>query len=109
MNKAELVAVGKLHTKDKTPLSSFHFDPSGREQYETTMKGAGYVEIPQFKPHLDGYTCASCEYMRKNQKSPTGFWCSKLSFPDRPEGCCDQWQPMPGLVKEGNNAYVESA
>jgi hypothetical protein len=85
---------------------SYDFDPTGREQWQSLMAAAGYVELEQFPPHLDGFSCASCEYMRKMKGSPTGFWCvankppTKKPFPDRPNGCCDYWEPMPGLLDE---------
>lgn len=83
--------------------TSHIFDVKDREPYQRVMRNAGYVELEQFQAHLDGFCCASCEYMRKMKTSPTEYWCKSKGFPDRPNGCCDAWEPIPGLIKNGLN------
>jgi len=60
------------------------------------MEKNGYVENPNFKATPEnGYWCANCEYFTQEPKSPTGYWCKKLSFPDRQNGCCNLWELAP--------------
>ncbi len=66
------------------------------------MKHAGYVELPEFAGHEDDkhYDCYSCEYFKAKEDSPTGYWCTKFNFPDKPHGCCDGWEMAPDIRDE---------
>jgi hypothetical protein len=82
--------------------STSFFDSSGREPYAEVMSEYGYVEMSGYVGDPGGsfdtaipnaYCCANCPYMVDDQRSPTGYWCKKYNFPDRPNGCCDGWEP----------------
>ena len=76
------------------------FDPSGRERYRRVMEQVGYVEMAAFfgRADLAHYCCLSCEYLKEDPNSPTGYICKKYGFPDEPSGCCDGWEPLPELA-----------
>jgi hypothetical protein len=80
------------------------FDPAGREPFTAALKEAGYVEIPDYTAGPRQYCCANCPYMKPDEQSPTGYWCSEVKAPDRPEGCCDYWKPrtLPDSPPPGN-------
>jgi len=69
----------------------YTFDNEKREAYEDEMKEYGYVEVPTFGASHERYCCFSCRFMLLARKSPTGYWCVKYDFPDKPHGCCDGW------------------
>jgi hypothetical protein len=75
------------------------FDPAGRERYVARMKQVGYVEYDVFRPHEDGYCCQSCPAMVFDTKSPSGWWCRLVGFPDKPNGCCDKWYAKPEVQR----------
>ena len=54
------------------------------------MLQAGYVEFSGYHADLRSYCCFNCPYMREDEKSVTGYWCS-YGWPDRPEACCNYW------------------
>jgi hypothetical protein len=65
------------------------------------MKAAGYMELPEWADDEDvlraiqagvGFFCGTCEYMVKTKGSPTGYWCTKFGFPDRPWGCSNGYE-----------------
>jgi hypothetical protein len=60
-------------------------------------KKTGYLELTWFIATNANYCCGSCEYMIEAAKSPTGFYCSKYKYFDRPNGCCDGYELKPEL------------
>lgn len=94
IKKARLVA---QREQDFERENTYSFDRIGRESYVEKMKDAGYVEIEAFSTAdlTKGYFCNTCEYLEKRNASPTGYWCRKFGFPDRPFGCCDGWAWSP--------------
>lgn len=77
------------------------FDPQGREQYAAIMDSVGYMEFRAFQGEQSkrNFCCAGCPAMAENSSSPTGYWCRKIGFPDRPWGCCDEFYPFPDITK----------
>jgi len=69
------------------------FPTAGREQYLALMLQAGYVEKEGYHADLRSYCCFNCPWMREDDKSVTGYWCSLLGFPDREFACCNHWEP----------------
>lgn len=45
----------------------------------------------------------NCHYLQTNPKSPTGYWCPEIKFPDRPYGCCDKYRLKNALLKLSGN------
>jgi len=70
-----------------------HFDEKGREKYADEMREYGYVEFDDYTSSDRQYCCGNCPAMKKKGSSPTGYWCERISVPDKPNGCCDRWTP----------------
>jgi len=80
------------------------FNPRGRELWAQEMAKYGYVELPGYIVSAKNYCCGNCISMVEDQRSPTGYWCKKYNFPDRPEGCSDGFEPKSQTPEPGPTA-----
>ncbi|HKT21539.1 MAG TPA: hypothetical protein VJR06_02805 [Nitrososphaerales archaeon] len=79
------------------------YDPRGRESYTAKMDSVDYGEMDAFKGFQDHrhYDCLSCPAMKQDPRSPTGYWCQLVGFPDQPWGCCSKWYPFEDVARAG--------
>lgn len=78
----------------------------GRASPEQTARllSAGYMEIPSI---ASGFICGSCEFYRHDE---TMCGAERIDAPVSPtSGCCDQFQPLEGVVFPPPNESVPNA